>query len=326
MEFFTLIWNHLYDFFSRLWKHLYESYSNRLDAKAWSRIVEHLFDSLLVIAVGVVLLWVITRFIRRIQSRVDAIKFPRYRRKVDTIGSLINSALRYSVYIALAIWILRVWEIDTTALAVGSAVLGAALGFGSQGLVQDLITGLSLLAEEQLSVGDYVIINDKAGAVEEVGLRVVKLRDQLGAQHVIFNRTIGTVSNYTSGAVAAVVDISLENADAGPAATSVAKRVCLDLAKELPYLTDTPNVEGILRSSTNDVFLRLHLRVLPQQQETINTLFVDRLKRAFAAEKIAIPGDRVRVMILSDLFKKAIDRIRPSAIPVNDKQVLDGSV
>jgi small conductance mechanosensitive channel len=314
------------NFLSRLWDHLTQSYSTRFDAKALSKLVEHFFDSLVLIVAAMLVLWLINRVIKRIQTRVDAVKFPVYRRKVDTIGSLINSALRYSVYIAVTLMVLAVWGVDTSSLVVGSAVIGGAIGFGSQGLIQDLITGLSLLAEEQLAVGDYVVIGDKAGAVEEVGLRVVKLRDQLGAQHVIFNRTIGTVSNYTSGAVAAVVDISLENTEAGPAAIAVAKRVCADLIKELPYLTELPTVQGVLQSSTNDVFLRIHLRVLPQQQDTINTLFVDRLKRAFAAEKIAIPGERVRVMILSDLFKKAIDRVKASALPVNDKQILEGSV
>jgi len=314
------------DFLSRLWHHLYDSYSNRLDAKAIAKVVEHFFDSLLLIALGGVVLWLIHRSIKRLEARVDPVKYPAYRRRVDTIGSLANSALRYTVYIALTLWILALWGVETSSLVVGSAVIGAAVGFGSQGLVQDLITGLSLLAEEQLSVGDYVVINDKAGAVEEVGLRVVKLRDQLGAQHVIFNRTIGTVSNYTSGAVAAVVDVSLENGDSGPAAIAVAKRVSTDLTRELPYLTEVPTVEGVLRSSTNDVFLRIHLRVLPQQQDTINSLFVDRIRRAFAAEKIVIPGERVRVMILSDLFRKAIDRVKTSALPVNDKQIMEGSV
>lgn len=314
------------DFFQRLSNHLYDAYSDRLDARAWSKFIQHVADSLLLIAAGWVILWAVGRLIRRIESRVDPVKYPAYRRRVDTIGSLVNSALRYTVYIAITLLILSVWGIDTSSLVVGSAVIGAAVGFGSQGLVQDLITGLSLLAEEQLSVGDYVIINDKAGAVEEVGLRVVKLRDQLGAQHVIFNRTIGTVSNYTAGAVAAVVDVSLENRDAETNAIAVARRVCSDLATELPYLTSVPTVEGVLNSSTKDVFLRIHLRVLPQQQDTINSLFVDRLKRAFAAEKITIPGDRVRVMVLSELFKKAIDRVKASALPVKDKQILEGSV
>lgn len=305
------------NFLTELWKHLYESYSNRVSAHACAVFIENFFDSLLLILLGICVLSLFNRIVKRAQSRVDSIKFPAYRRKVDTIGSLVNSTLRYTVYIVLTIWILALWGIGTTSLAVGSAVIGAAVGFGSQGLVQDLITGLSLLAEEQLSVGDYVVINDKAGAVEEVGLRVVKIRDQLGAQHVIFNRTIGMVSNYTSGAVAAVVDVSLENNDVGIAAAEVAKRVCTDLAREIPYLTGVPSVEGVLRSSTNDVFLRIHLSVLPQQQEIINSLVVDRLKRAFAAEKIAIPGDRVRVMILSDLFRKAIDRIKPNVLHIS---------
>ena len=315
--------NRIADFFSRLWTHLAESYSKRFDATHWSLVVQTLFDSLLVVLLAALVLVLIRRSLLKLQSRVDALNNAAYRRKIETIGSLTLSTAKYAIYIAALLWILTLWGVPKESLIAGSAVIAAAIGFGSQGLVQDLITGLSMLAEEQLAVGDFVEINGKSGAVEEIGLRVVKLRDQLGAQHVIFNRTIGMVSNFTSGAVPAVVDVSLESAEAGVKARDVAARVCTDLSRELPYFTAVPVVEGVVQSTTNDVYLRIRLSVLPQQQDVVQTLFVERIKRAFAAEKIAIPGDRVRVVILSDLFRKAIERIKPSALPASTEKIFE---
>ena len=87
-----------------------------------------------------------------------------------------------------------------------------------------------------------------------------------------------------------------------------------DLAAELPYFTRVPEIDGVQQSSTQDVFLRLKVCVLPQQEQIIGTLFTERLKRAFAAEKIVIPEDRIRVFILSDLFTKAAKVAPPAAV------------
>jgi moderate conductance mechanosensitive channel len=310
----------------RLWDRIAADYSERLDVSQWSVAVQHLFDSLLILLVASLVIWVVKRMLDRVALRFVSIRGNAHRRKINTINSLILSTIKYTVYIAALIAILAVWGVNTQGLIVGSAVIGAAVGFGSQGLVQDVITGLSILAEEQLAVGDYVEIAGKAGAVEEVGLRVVKLRDHLGVQHVIFNRTITLVSNYTTGSLNAVVDIMVENMAAAEQAKRVANQVCRDLARELPYFPELPQVEGVQQSSTGDVFLRLKLRVLPQQQDVIQTMFVDRLKRSFATAKLMIPDNGVRVFILSELFTKAIHKVDPKALPPVSEKLFEGSV
>ncbi|HYF49556.1 MAG TPA: mechanosensitive ion channel family protein [Planctomycetota bacterium] len=311
-------------FLERLWKRVYDDFDRRFDVEQFAAIVRHLFDTAVVIFLAWLLIAVVGVIVGHVNHRMLAISATAARRrKVNTIGSLITSTIKYAVYIASVLWILSVWGVDTSSLVVGSAVIGAAVGFGSQGLVQDIITGLSILAEEQLVVGDYVEVAGKSGAVEEVGLRVIKLRDHLGVQHVIFNRTIGMVSNFTSGSVQAIVDISLESMSDAERAKKVATQVCRDLAHELPYFPHVPEVQGVQESSTKDVFLRLSLRVLPQQQQVIETLFVDRLKRALAVEKINVPEGRVRVVVISDLFTRALHKVEPTALPPStgkDKQ------
>jgi small conductance mechanosensitive channel len=310
-----------------VWKQLLKDLSDHLRPEHWSLYIQRLCVSLLIIFVAVLIIWLVRRVLRRMEARVEKVRGTGYRRRIETITSLVHSTIKYAVYIASAFAILAAWNaMETTSLAFGSAAIGAAIGFGSQGLVQDVITGLSILAEDQLAVGDYVEVGGKTGVVEEIGLRVIKLRDHLGVQHVIFNRHIASVSNYTSGAVQAIVDVSLDSAGAGEAAKRVAAQVCRDLASEVPYFPNVPEVEGVRQSSTNNVFLRIHCKVLPQQQDIINSLFVERLKRAFAAEKIAIPDNQVRVLIVSDLFNRAIARVKPSALPAGPEKIYDGAV
>jgi small conductance mechanosensitive channel len=314
-------------FFERLWEKLVKDFSERFKPEQWAGALQHLFDSLIIILTAFLIIWLISRVLRRIEKKVETVRGTNYRRRIETITSLAGSSVKYTVYIIAALSILTAWgAIDSASVAFGSAAIGAAIGFGAQGIVQDVITGLSILAEDQLAVGDYVEIGGKSGVVEEIGLRVIKLRDQLGVQHVIFNRTIALVSNFTAGAVQAIVDVSLENSAAGEAAGKVAAKVCHDLAAEVPYFPEVPAVEGVQQSSTQDVFLRIRLLILPQQQTAINDLFVDRLKRAFAAHNIVIPDGRVRVVIVSDLFTKVINRVKPSALPAEGEKVFEGAV
>jgi small conductance mechanosensitive channel len=295
--------------FSEFWERFTHDYVEQFDIKGVSRFAQHFINSILIVIGAWVLLRLIQFFFFGLEKRVENFRGSAYRRRVETISSLFFSSIKYAVYIVCLLWILTEWGVNTESLVVGTAVLGAGIGFGAQGLVQDIITGLSILAENQLSVGDYVEISGKAGAVEEVGLRVIKIRDALGAQHVIFNRTINMVSNFTAGALHALVDVSLENEALGEKAKAVAAKVCRDLAAELPYFTSMPQVDGVHRSSTSDVFLRLKLSLLPNQESMIQSVFVERLKSAFAANEIKIPNDRVRVIIMSDLFKSAMQGI-----------------
>lgn len=313
-------------FFQRLWDRLLRDLDARFNAEQWAHSLQHLFDSLLILIVAILVIWVVRRVLRRLEKKVETVRGTPYRRRIETITSLVASTVKYTVYIVATMAILSVWgAVDSTSLAFGSAAVGAAIGFGAQGLVQDVITGLSILAEDQLAVGDYVEVGGKSGVVEEIGLRVIKLRDPLGVQHVIFNRTIALVSNFTAGAVQAFVDVSLEKMEDADAAKKVAGHVCEDLAAEVPYFPEVPTVEGVKKSSTKEVFLRIRLRVLPQQQSVINDVFVDRIKRAFAAENIVIPDGRVRVVIISDLFTKVIGKVKTSALP-SDNKVFEGAV
>jgi small conductance mechanosensitive channel len=116
-------------------------------------------------------------------------------KKIITIESILQSSVRYSIAVVVLFKILLNWGVPPQSLTIGSAILASAIGFGSQGLIQDMINGFTLLFEDQLRIGDYVMIDTRKGEVIEVGLRVVKIRDLDGTVHTIFNRQITVLTN-----------------------------------------------------------------------------------------------------------------------------------
>jgi len=291
-----------------LWDKLLAEYGTHGDVEYWARMLKHLLDSLAVLGLAVLCVWVVRAITRR-AAKVGRLGSPLARRRVETVASLVYSIAKYAIYISCGLWVLTLWGVDTRSLVVGSAVIGAAIGFGSQGLVQDIIVGLSILAEEQLAVGEYVEISGKAGAVEAVGLRVVKLRDPLGVQHVIFNREIKVVSNYGGDGVGAILDIAVEGADAAEKGRGIVLQTGMEMAFELPYFIAAPVFVGLIENSADQCFMRFKLRVLPQRDGAISEHMVPRLKKAFANAGLTIPDDQVRVTVVSERFRKVIGRL-----------------
>ena len=136
-----------------------------------------------------------------------AFKFDEKRAR--TLGSLVQSIVRYMIYFITIVMILQEFKIDTTSLVAGAGIVGLALGVGAQSLIKDFITGFFILLENQFAVGDYIVIGDMSGTVEDIGLRVTKLRDGNGVLHIIPHGAIIRVSNYTRGHMQATVNVPI---------------------------------------------------------------------------------------------------------------------
>ena len=104
---------------------------------------------------------------------------------------------------------LRELDVDITPVLTGAGIIGLAIGFGAQTLVKDIISGLFLIAEDQIRIGDAVEINNIGGAVEEINLRTVVLRDMEGVVHTISNGEIRTLANKSKDYSYYVIDIGV---------------------------------------------------------------------------------------------------------------------
>lgn len=133
-------------------------------------------------------------------------------RRISTLRGLLISTISYLIFFVAIVLILFTMGATWTGLAplLGAAsVLGLAIGFGAQRLVRDIITGLFILGEGQFDVGDWVTIGVVTGMVEDIGLRITRLRDEQGRQYVIANGDITQVFNASRGAIKLSIDLLL---------------------------------------------------------------------------------------------------------------------
>lgn len=131
------------------------------------------------------------------------------KKKVTTISLVIGNTLKYLGYFIAAVIILDLFGINTTSIIATAGVGGIALAFGAQSLVNDIISGAFILMENQYNVGDFITVSNLTGTVEEIGLRITKIRDYAGSLYLIPNGTITTVVNASKGPQKADVQLRI---------------------------------------------------------------------------------------------------------------------
>ena len=136
--------------------------------------------------------------------------------RARTLGQILKKVIKYTLYFIWIMMSLEMFDVNTASVLATAGIGGLAIGFGAQSLVKDIITGFFILFEDQYSVGDHVKIDSYEGVVEELGLRITKVRAFSGELHIIPNGAILVVTNATRGAMRALVEISFsyeENVD-----------------------------------------------------------------------------------------------------------------
>ena len=128
--------------------------------------------------------------------------------RARTLGQILKKVIKYTLYFIWIMMSLEMFDVNTASVLATAGIGGLAIGFGAQSLVKDIITGFFILFEDQYSVGDHVKIDSYEGVVEELGLRITKVRAFSGELHIIPNGAILVVTNATRGAMRALVEIS----------------------------------------------------------------------------------------------------------------------
>lgn len=212
-----------------------------------------------------------------------------------TLASLVRSAIRYTVTIFAGLTVLDMLGVDTKSLLGGVAIAGLAVGFGAQNLVRDIISGFFIIYERQYDVGDYIKAAGVAGVVEEVGLRVTKLRDWSGEVHVIPNGRIDITTNLSRAGSRALVEVGVAYEADLRRAMAVMQEACDRAARELPAITEGPTVLGVKELGESGVTLLVWARTQPLEQWGVERELRLRLKEALEAAGIEIPYPRVVV-------------------------------
>lgn len=162
----------------------------------WSR----LGHSALIALAAIATFKIATRSLRRVAQKLERRGGdPAAVRRSVTLVTLSVNALRYIIAALAALMILDKMKVDTRPLLASAGILGLACAMGAQNLVKDLVSGFFILFEGQLAVGDLIDLGGQTGIVEEIGLRVTRLRDAAGTVRYWPNGAITTVINYSQG-------------------------------------------------------------------------------------------------------------------------------
>ena len=231
---------------------------------------------------------IVQRLIDRLVQRVAARQHDTARSR--TLGSLLTSLIRWVLACAVVVLILRELGVDVQAIVVSAGVLGVVIGLGAQALIRDLLTGIFLLFEGLVAVGDVIQVGAATGTVESIGLRVVKLRLQDGSLRIVPNGALAEFTNFSVGWGRAIVEVAVPRDVDVDRALAVLRRVGEEWARETGAALDAPAVEGIMRFSGGDAVLRLTVRVEAARRLDAENDLRRRIKAAFDREQLAAVG------------------------------------
>lgn len=255
---------------------------------------------------GVILIWVLASAAVRIVARLIASSYrkraaklsPERQRRVETASTVVQSVSRYLIWFMAAAGIIGQLGLTSTmgSMLAAAGVGGIAIGIGAQSFVKDVVAGLFLVLEDQMAVGDYVLIAGITGTVEEITLRTTVVRGFRGEINVIPNGSIAVLTNYSRADYLALLDINIAYEADLQRAMDCMREEAEAYAKESGNAVEAPEVLGVTALTDSGITLRLVLRVKPMTQWATERALNARIKERYSREGIEIPYQKIVVM------------------------------
>ncbi len=292
-----------------------EIFANFYDYLTSTEFVSSVIASALVILLGIFAYRVLTHGLPRVvrwRRRADLLDAEAVARKKrqDTAITLVRNALRYVIFLIVVLFILSIFVRNPLPATAGATIIAAVIGFGAQSFLRDVIAGFSIVFEGQYSVGDFIEVQPQgvSGIVEELGLRMTKIRSLSGEVSYVPNGAMQGVTNYVSGQQRFSVEVQLSEAEAVPRVLG-----SLNEAREL-YLTPPRLVERDERGGR--VRLRIMAGVLPSMAWLVEENLTERIKAAagedsLAADPLVYKVDQANLRRIRELLPQEVERNLP---------------
>jgi len=213
--------------------------------------------------------------------------------RTRTLGSVLNNTSTWVIVIVVSILVLTELGFSVTALVASAGILGAALGFGAQSIIKDVLNGLFMVFEDQLGVGDVVDLGIAEGVVERVGIRITEIRDVSGTLWFVRNGEILRVGNKTQDWSRVILDLPV------PYDSNIddIQNLLLESAQEFAAspewrrkIMEDPEVWGVQSLSAEAVTLRLVVKVRAGEQWTAERALYRALKDSLDKRQVDIPA------------------------------------
>src|SRR5690606_12791336 len=186
-----------------------------------------------------------------------------------TIAALFSRTVTSLIWIVAVFTALQQTGFDIGPLLATAGVAGLAVSFGAQNLVRDVFSGMFMLLEDQIRVGDVAQINGTGGAVEQINLRTTRLRGLDGTVHIFPNGTITTLSNMTLEFSYYVWDLGVAYTEDTDRVVETVKALAAEMQAEPDFnamILEPLEVLGVDQFGDNAVVIKLRIKTLPIKQ------------------------------------------------------------
>jgi small conductance mechanosensitive channel len=211
--------------------------------------------------------------------------------RTRTIATVFDNFTSWGIAITALVMILSALGVNVGALIAVTTILGAAIGFGAQSLVKDLLAGIFIVFEDQYGVGDWVEIGSVSGEVEKVGLRVTEIRDIHGTLWFVRNGEINEVGNASQDWAAALLDFPFAYESNVDQVQGILTEVAKEMRQSPEWKKDmTADVEvwGMQHVSGEQFIIRVSVKTIPNRQWAVARELRSRSKKAFDAAGISL--------------------------------------
>ncbi len=216
----------------------------------------------------------------------------RRKQRAATMASVLKSVSTGVVFGVALLMVLSELTFNIGPLIASAGIIGVALGFGSQALVKDFLSGIFMILEDQYGVGDDVDLGEASGIVEAVGLRVTRLRDLEGTVWYVRNGEILRVGNKSHGWARSVIDVDIAyGEDIGRVRTLLAEagRSLMSSPEYKDLILEEPTVWGVEALSANSVVVRIVVKTKPGMQFKVGRALREAIKTTLDRHHIEMP-------------------------------------
>ena len=212
--------------------------------------------------------------------------------RLRTLLPMLKATIGVPIILVAGLICLSKIGVNAAPLLAGAGVLGIAIGFGSQKLVQDIITGLFLLLEDSMQVGDYVSLASMSGTVERLSIRTIRLRGSDGSVNIIPFSAVTTVTNMTRDFSIAQISIEVSYEEDLPRVYAVLSDIARTMRAEPTWkgmIREELKIQGLDQFGASSLVIIGQIRTGPGQHWAVRREFYGRVKARFAEEGIEIP-------------------------------------
>lgn len=267
-----------------------------------------------ILILAVILQRIVVFFVNRMRRLADRqVGNSQRASQLRTMAAVVRATSYSLIGFILLLHVLSVFHINLTPLLASAGVVGVGIGLGAQSIFKDMLNGIFILVEDQYNVGEVVRVAGLAGTVEDLTLRLTRLRDGDGTLHIIPNSQIATVSNLSRDFAIASLSVSVDAIADPDRVMEVLRGIAAEVRNDVAFkdvIIANPDILGVDKINGREVIYPVNLRVRANQRDGVLRELRRRVIKTFEREGIPL-GNDASLLILQHTDPTAPPAQRP---------------